>query len=141
MESWTNSAVYAAVGIVCLHRSSMNRVLAHGARTTLELAVPATPPSAIAASQTPEASAGERARVEEAVAHTQLPLRIEGDRLVIRHGVTNQSDEVVTLNSFADAPGRKRQNLNIVGLQPGQTVVKAHQFSSAAELSGKQPRG
>ncbi len=62
---------------------------------------------------------------------------IEGETVVLRHGITNRSNEVVTFTSFADAPSRKRKNLNIIGLQPNQTVVKSHYFLRADELSGK----
>lgn len=66
-----------------------------------------------------------------------VDLVLSGDNLTIQHGVSNRSDEVVTFRSFADAPGRKRTNLNIVNLQPGQTVVKGHVFYDAADLSGE----
>lgn len=64
-------------------------------------------------------------------------LVVEGEDVVIRHRITNRSDEVVTFTSFADAPGRKRQTMNILGLQPDQTVVKAHRFPDGRALSGK----
>ena len=41
-----------------------------------------------------------------------VDLVLEGDRVVVRHGVTNRSSEVVTFRSFADAPGHKRRNGN-----------------------------
>ena len=81
---------------------------------------------------------------------TQLPLKLdladmdvwvdvilEGDTVILQHGITNRSDSEVTFRSFADALGRKRQHLNIIGLQPNQTVVKAHRFDNAAQLSGE----
>ena len=81
---------------------------------------------------------------------TQLPLKLdladmdvwvdvilEGDTIILQHGITNRSDSEVTFRSFADAPGRKRRHLNIIGLQPNQTVVKSHRFDNAAQLSGE----
>lgn len=69
-----------------------------------------------------------------------VDLVLEGDDAIVRHGVTNRSNETITLRSFADAPGCKRTNLNIVGLQPNQTIVKAHFFADAERLSGKHIR-
>jgi len=81
---------------------------------------------------------------------TRLPLKLdladmdvwvdvilEGDIVILQHGITNRSDSEVTFRSFADAPGRKRRHLNIIGLQPNQTVVKSHHFDNAAQLSGE----
>ena len=67
-------------------------------------------------------------------------LVVEGETVVVRHRITNRSDEVVTFRSFADAPGRKRQTMNILGLQPDQTVVKAHRFPGGRALSGNDIR-
>ncbi len=69
-----------------------------------------------------------------------VDVALDASTLIIRHGVTNRSKDVVTLESFADAPGRKRQNLHIIGLQPRQTVIKSHYFRDAQSLSGKQVR-
>lgn len=66
-----------------------------------------------------------------------LEMVVEGQGVIVRHGVTNRSAEVVTFRSYADAPGRKRRSLNMVGLQPGQTIVKSHYFDHASELSGQ----
>lgn len=63
-------------------------------------------------------------------------LVLEGETVVVRHRITNRSNEVVTFTSFTDAPGRKRQTMNIVGLQPDQTVVKSHRFPGGRALSG-----
>ena len=62
---------------------------------------------------------------------------LEGDTVILQHGITNRSDGEVTLRSFADAPGRKRRHLNIIGLHSNQTVVKSHRFDNAAQLSGE----
>ncbi len=67
-------------------------------------------------------------------------LFIDGTDLVLRHGVTNRSDEIVTFRSMADAPGRKRLNVNIIGLRPGQSAMKVHVFENARELSGSAVR-
>ncbi|MCG3138781.1 MAG: hypothetical protein HJJLKODD_02650 [Phycisphaerae bacterium] len=64
-------------------------------------------------------------------------LLLEGDLLVVRHHITNHSPETLTFRSFADAPGRRRQNLYIIDLQPGQSVVKSHVFPEAHSLSGQ----
>lgn len=64
-------------------------------------------------------------------------LRLEGGRLIIRHGVTNRSDDIVTFRSLVDAPRRRRQHLNIIGLAPGRSIIKQHVLGNAAELSGK----
>ncbi len=66
-----------------------------------------------------------------------LEMVVKGEGVVVRHGVTNRSEETVTFRSYADAPGRKRRSLNMVGLQPGQTMVKSHYFDRAGELSGQ----
>ncbi len=109
----------------------------------------------------PRAPAGQK-QIETSVAidaahlyrfDMQLPLKLdladmdvwvdvilEGETVILRHGITNRSDREVTFRSFADAPGRKRRHLNIIGLQPNQTVAKSHRFDNAAQLSGQVVR-
>jgi hypothetical protein len=64
----------------------------------------------------------------------------EGDRLVIRHGVTNRSPRVLNLRSFAIVPARQRQYRLLTGLEPGETMTTEYRFTKAADLSGRALR-
>ena len=70
----------------------------------------------------------------------RVDVLVEGGLLLIRHGITNRSGETLTFRSFAEVPGRKRQNLQIVNLKPQQSVIKTHVLDHAEEISGKTIR-
>ena len=65
---------------------------------------------------------------------------LEGDRLVLRHGVTNRSPQPLSFRSFATAPGRSRQFRVIASLAPGQTTTAEYRFENAATLAGRAVR-
>ncbi|HEY3245057.1 MAG TPA: hypothetical protein VGM03_17075 [Phycisphaerae bacterium] len=64
----------------------------------------------------------------------------EGDRLVMRHGVTNRSPRVINLRSFAIVPGHLRQSRLLTGLAPGESTTTEYRFPRAADLSGRSLR-
>ena len=87
--------------------------------------------------------------------HMEVPLRFEvglggievwgfasrrGDRLIVRHGVLNRTDQVVSFRGFVAAPGRTRQYRVFNAMQPGQTVVTEYAFERGNELSGRELR-
>ena len=65
---------------------------------------------------------------------------VEGDRVVVRHGVRNRSDEVLSFRAYAAAPGRDRQYKVIIGLEPGESMVREYRFERADELLGRRIR-
>ncbi len=65
---------------------------------------------------------------------------VDGDRLVVRHGVTNRSQETLNLRSSAVVPARPRQSRVMIDLQPGQSARCEYRFSGADELSGRELR-
>ena len=65
---------------------------------------------------------------------------VEGDRVVVRHGVRNRSDEVLSFRAYAAAPGRDRQYKVIIGLEPGESMVREYRFERADELLGRPIR-
>ncbi|MCH7526898.1 MAG: hypothetical protein IID39_05635 [Planctomycetes bacterium] len=64
----------------------------------------------------------------------------EGDHLIVRHGVTNRSEETLNFRSFALAPGRPRQHRLLNSLLPGQTRTLEYRFTNAAALRGRTIR-
>lgn len=62
---------------------------------------------------------------------------IEGDDLVLRHMVTNRSEEVLQLRGSASAPGRSRQYKPFTNLRPGDTGAAEYRISGGANLSGR----
>jgi hypothetical protein len=65
---------------------------------------------------------------------------VQENRLVVRHGVKNRSQEIVSFRGFAAVPGRPRQYRVYTALQPGQSIVKEYHFANAASLSGRTLR-
>lgn len=63
---------------------------------------------------------------------------LEGDRLVLRHGVTNRSDGVLNLRSAASVPGRERQYRPFTNVQPGETQVVHYRYPDSAPLLGRR---
>lgn len=66
--------------------------------------------------------------------------RMDGDRLVVRHRITNRSEESLNLRAVLIAPGFSRQVRIMQHLAPGQTAVRGFEIEGAAALSGKQCR-
>jgi len=64
----------------------------------------------------------------------------EGERLVLRHGITNRTSEPLSLRSFATAPGRSRQFRVIPALAPGETLTAEYRFQGATALAGRTVR-
>ncbi|MCH7701467.1 MAG: hypothetical protein IID37_07240 [Planctomycetes bacterium] len=65
---------------------------------------------------------------------------MEGDRLVLRHGLTNRTDQSLSFRAYATAPGRSRQNRVIAKLEPGQSVSNEYHFPNASALRSRTVR-
>ncbi len=65
---------------------------------------------------------------------------VEGDRLRLRHMVTNRSDEVLHFRGAAIVPGRERQYRPIHGLAPGDTQAVEYHVDRGRELIGSAVR-
>jgi hypothetical protein len=65
---------------------------------------------------------------------------IKGEDLVLRHVVSNRSDETLHFRSSAIVPGRERQYQPLTNLAPGDTVSTEYRFHNAAELAGRKVR-
>jgi hypothetical protein len=65
---------------------------------------------------------------------------LEGDRLVLRHGVTNRSSAELSFRSSATAPGRSRQFRVIAELAPGETTTAEYRFDNPTALAGRTVR-
>lgn len=65
---------------------------------------------------------------------------LEGNRLVLRHGVTNRSSQPLSLRSFATVPGRSRQFRVIAALAPGETTIAEYRFTDPAALARRTVR-
>jgi len=65
---------------------------------------------------------------------------IEGADLVLRHMVTNRSNEILHLRGSASAPGRSRQYKPFTNLRPGDTATAEYRISGGAALSGRTVR-
>ncbi|MCP4247714.1 MAG: hypothetical protein GY778_11755 [bacterium] len=65
---------------------------------------------------------------------------LEGDRLVLRHGITNRTGQSLSFRSSATAPGHSRQFRVIAGLAPGATTTAEYRFRDAGELAGRTVR-
>jgi len=87
--------------------------------------------------------------------HVEVPLQVEiglkdvevwgyaskrGDRLIVRHGVLNRTDQAISFRGFLAAPGRTRQYRVFNGMYPGRTLVVEYAFDNASELSGRTLR-
>jgi hypothetical protein len=64
----------------------------------------------------------------------------EGDRLVVRHGLTNRSNTPLSFQSFAVFPGRSRQYRVINELLPGQSLTAEYRFDDASGAAGRSVR-
>lgn len=65
---------------------------------------------------------------------------MEGDRLVLRHGLTNRTDQSLSFRAYATVPGRGRQNRVIAKLEPGQSVSNEYHFPNASALRHRTVR-
>jgi hypothetical protein len=65
---------------------------------------------------------------------------MDGDRLVVRHGMTSRADVPISFRSFAIYPGRSRQYRVIHELLPGQTLATEYTFSDVKSTIGKTIR-
>ncbi len=65
---------------------------------------------------------------------------IEGDHLLVRHGVTNRSGATLSFRGFATYPGRSRQYRVINELLPNQTLTTEYRFSNVEAPSGRRIR-
>ena len=65
---------------------------------------------------------------------------IEGQDLILRHMVTNRSNEVLHLRGSASAPGRSRQYKPFTNLRPGSTGAAEYRITGGAALSGRTVR-
>jgi len=87
--------------------------------------------------------------------HLEVPLQIEiglkdievwgyaskrGDRLIVRHGVLNRTNQAVSFRGFLAAPGRTRQYRVFNGMYPGRTLVVEYALDNASQLSGRTLR-
>jgi hypothetical protein len=64
----------------------------------------------------------------------------EGDKLVVRHGVTNRSDVTLNMRGSAVAPGRIRQNRILLEFLPGQSMIFEYHFPNAEDLRDREIR-
>lgn len=65
---------------------------------------------------------------------------MDHDRLIVRHGITNRSNGVLSFRSAAIAPGRLLQRRPLSDLQPGQTATLEYRFRDPDELRGRTIR-
>ena len=65
---------------------------------------------------------------------------IEGTDLVVRHTLTNRSDEVIHFRGAAQVSGRQRQYRPFSNLQPGDTQTAVYRFANAQNLAGSTVR-
>ncbi len=65
---------------------------------------------------------------------------VEGDRLVVRHSVTNKSNETLNLRSSAIAPNQPRQYRNLLSFAPKQTATVEYHFREWETLKGRRIR-
>ncbi|MEE9296184.1 MAG: hypothetical protein V3W34_14655, partial [Phycisphaerae bacterium] len=67
-------------------------------------------------------------------------LVMAGDRLIVRHHVTNRSQETLNMRAFALAPGRLRQARLLTQFRPGTTRTLEYHFKNAGALRGRAVR-
>ncbi len=65
---------------------------------------------------------------------------IANDRLVVRHGVTNRSDDLLNLRAYAMAPGRARQSRMLGRFPAGRSSTLEYQFRNVGSLRGRTVR-
>ena len=65
---------------------------------------------------------------------------MEGDRLVLRHGLTNRTEQSLSFRAYATAPGRGRQTRVIAKLAPGRSVSNEYHFPNAFALRSRTVR-
>jgi hypothetical protein len=64
----------------------------------------------------------------------------EGDRVRVRHGVTNRSSERLSFRAFAMLEGAPRQYRRFDEILPGQTLSLEYLFGEASDATGKAIR-
>ncbi|MGB2985496.1 MAG: hypothetical protein WBE26_06395 [Phycisphaerae bacterium] len=64
----------------------------------------------------------------------------EGNNVVLRHVVTNHSQDVLSFRGSADVPGRERQYRPFFNLRPGDTQGVEYRFRGAGDLVGRNAR-
>ncbi|MHC4698079.1 MAG: COG1470 family protein, partial [Planctomycetota bacterium] len=65
---------------------------------------------------------------------------VEGPNLVLRHVVTNRSEELLHFRGAADVPGRERQYRPLSGLRPRDTQTVEYRFARGVNLTGVKVR-
>ena len=65
---------------------------------------------------------------------------VEGDSLVLRHTLTNNSSQTVSFRGAAGVPGRERQYRPYTDLKPGDTQTAVYRFMQGSELVGRRVR-
>lgn len=65
---------------------------------------------------------------------------VAGTDLLLRHIVTNRSDDILSFRGSASVPGRERQYRPISNLQPGDTQTVDYRFSDGTGLIGRHAR-
>ena len=63
---------------------------------------------------------------------------IERKELLLRHVVTNRSQDVLSFRASATIPGRARQYRPISNLRPGETQVVEYRLRNAEDLAGRR---
>ncbi len=63
-----------------------------------------------------------------------------GDRLIVRHGVTNLSDEPLSFRGYAVAPRRLRQYRIVNSIEPGRSTTMEYSFKDPESLRGRTIR-
>lgn len=63
---------------------------------------------------------------------------VDGNQLILRHSLTNNSDQTVDFRSAASVPGRERQYRPFTGLKPGDTQTALYRFENGRDLIGRR---
>jgi hypothetical protein len=63
---------------------------------------------------------------------------MEGNQLLLRHTIQNQSQHAVSFRGIAGVPGRQREYQPISNLQPGKTQTLEYRFPDASALMGRK---
>ena len=65
---------------------------------------------------------------------------VQGDKLLLRHVVTNRSASPLNFHAAAAVPGRERQHRPFTDLGPGETQTVEYRFPAGRELIGRRVR-
>jgi len=65
---------------------------------------------------------------------------VERDEIVLRHVVTNHSNDILSFRGSAVVPGRERQYRPISRLHPGETQSVEYRFGDGSALIGREAR-